>query len=139
MPTMVRWFVKTGLAYFVASLLVGLAIVARPLLDLPIWISNLTPVYFHLFMVGWVTQLIFGVSIWMFPSHPGENRFGNVTMIWWTYGTLNAGLLLRAVAEPMVSVSPAGSAGPWLAVSAMLQFTAGLLYVINIWPRVKEK
>lgn len=136
---MVRCFVKTGLAYFVAALLVGLAIVARPVCDLPMWVSDLTPVYFHLFMVGWVTQLIFGVSIWMFPSHPGENRFGSETMIWWTYGTLNAGLMLRAITEPLVMGQTGSAAGPWLVISALLQWIAAILYVVNIWPRVKGK
>lgn len=140
MPKMVRFFIKTGLTYFVLSLLVGLLIVSRPVLALPSWVANLTPVYYHLLMVGWVTQLIFGVSIWMFPSHPGENRFGNETVIWWIYGTLNLGLLIRAIAEPIVmSGGPTPNAGPILVISSVLQWLAAILYVYVMWPRVKGK
>jgi hypothetical protein len=34
------------------------------------------PVYLHLFMIGWVTQMIFGVAYWMFPRVSKENPRG---------------------------------------------------------------
>lgn len=140
MPKFVRYFVKTGMAFFVASLFVALMIMAQPVFQLPSWVVSLSPVYFHLFMVGWVTQLIFGVSIWMFPSHPGENRFGNETVIWWIYGTLNTGLLIRAVAEPIVMAGgSAPNAGPMLVISSFLQWIAAILYLYIMWPRVEGK
>ncbi|MDX1618588.1 MAG: hypothetical protein R3224_07360, partial [Balneolaceae bacterium] len=51
---------------------------------------------------------------------------------------LNAGLVLRAAAEPAVAASPDMIWTGWaLALSALLQVAAGLAYVVGIWPRVK--
>lgn len=68
MPHITRLFIKTSLLYLVAALLAGLLLMLRPLVDLPVIVGGLSPVYFHLFMVGWVMQLIVGVAYWMFPK-----------------------------------------------------------------------
>jgi hypothetical protein len=61
MPRLARWHLRTALAYFVLALLAGVLLAGRAILPLPTWVNALSPVYFHLLMVGWVTQLIFGV------------------------------------------------------------------------------
>lgn len=139
MPKMVRYFIKASFVYFLAALVMGLLLVARPVFPLPGWTSALNPVYLHLFMVGWVTQIIFGVSFWMFPSG-GDQRFGNENLIWATFWLINAGLVLRALMEPL-AVLQAGRAiwGYGLALSALLQWLAGMAYVYNIWNRVRGK
>jgi peptidoglycan biosynthesis protein MviN/MurJ (putative lipid II flippase) len=58
---------------------------------------------------------------------------------WWTYALLNIGLILRALAEPIDSMQPNPFSGWALVLSAIIQFLAGLLFVINSWGRVKEK
>ncbi len=139
MPAVTRWFVRTSLAYLVAALLVGIALTAQSALNLPGAIAALTPVYFHLFMVGWVTQLIFGVIYWMFPKYSREKPRGSEVLAWATFGLLNAGLLLRAVGEPLQALQPEAGWGWLLALSAVGQWIAGLAFVVNTWGRVKEK
>lgn len=102
-------------------------------------LAGLFPVYIHLFVLGWLTQLIFGVVFWMFPKHSAETPRGSETLGRWTYALLNAGLLLRAFAEPMNSTQPNAFSGWILVISSVIQFLAGLLFVINSWGRVKEK
>jgi len=139
MPPLARWFVRTALVYLVAALLVGVALMLRPVLNLPSPISALQPVYFHMLMVGWVTQLIFGVVFWMFPKQSSDRPRGSETLGWATYGLLNAGLLLRAIGEPLAALQPSGAAGWLLAASALLQLLAGWAFVANTWGRVKER
>ena len=139
MPPLSRWFVRTALAYFVAALLVGVGLTLRPLLDLPTAVAALQPVYFHLLTVGWISQLIFGVVFWMFPKYSAERPRGNERLGWATYWLLNAGLLLRAVGEPLVAVQPGGGTGWLLAAAAVLQLMAGWAFVANTWARVKER
>ena len=139
MPTLTRWFIKTALMYFVAALLVGAVTAARPALSLPSEIAALTPVYFHLLMVGWVTQLIFGVVHWMFPKYSHAQPRGDERLGWSVYILLNAGLLLRAIGEPLTTIRPEAGTGWLLAVSAILQLLAGWGFVLNTWPRVKER
>lgn len=135
-----RWFIKSSLVWFVLALLAGLLLAADALWDLPAFFRVLSPVYFHLFLVGWITQLIFGVVYWMFPKASLEKPRGNEQIAWATFWLLNAGLVLRVIAEPLNALSSPGAFWGWLlATSALLQWIAGLLFVGNTWVRVKEK
>ena len=106
MPVLTRWFVKSALAYFVGALLLGVAVTLPAVLPAPPAVGALGPVYFHFFMVGWVAQLIFGVVYWMFPRYSKKHPRGSETLGWATYGLLNVGLLVRAVAEPLHALQP---------------------------------
>jgi hypothetical protein len=139
MPPLSRWFIRTALVYFVTALLVGVGLMLCSVMDLPAAVGALQPVYFHLLMVGWISQLIFGVVFWMFPKYSAERPRGSEGLGWATYGLLNVGLLLRAVGEPLVAVQPNGGTGWLLAASAVLQMLAGWAFVANTWARVKER
>lgn len=139
MPPITRIFIKTALVYFVIALLIGFVLVATPWLPLPAWIPALNPVYFHLFMVGWVTQLIAGVAYWMFPKFSREQPRGSDFLAWSTFALLNVGLVLRIIAEPANTFAPGGIWGVMLAASALLQWLGGAAFVANTWPRIKEK
>lgn len=139
MPPLTRLFIKTSLVYLVAALGAGLLLALRPLLSLPTVVGGLTPVYFHLFMVGWVMQIIVGVAYWMFPKWSKLLPRGHDALALATYGLLNVGLLLRVIAEPAQVVSAWLGWGWLIVLAALLQWLAGLAFVANTWPRVKEK
>ena len=139
MPQLTRWYLKTALLYFVVALLMAVLLASRAVLALPAAVNTLSPVYFHLLMVGWVTQLIFGVVFWMFPKASSTRPRGSERLGWATYVLLNAGLLLRVVAEPWHAVDPGSFPGGALTVSAVLQWLGGIAFVVNTWPRVKER
>lgn len=139
MPPFTRLFVKTSLLYLAAAFIAGLLIALPPSLPLPTIVSGLTPVYFHLFMVGWVMQLIVGVAYWMFPKWSKLLPRGHDVLALATYTLLNSGLLLRVLAEPAQRVSAWSGWGWLLALAALLQWLGGLAFIANTWPRVKEK
>ncbi len=112
---------------------------AAPPLNLPAAVGALRPVTVHLFTVGWITQMIFGVAVWMFPRASRERPRGRVGLALATYGLLNAGLVLRVVAEPFHTLRPGPLTGWPLAVSAALQVAAATLFAAYIWGRVKER
>ena len=138
MPPLSRWFVKTSLFFLVLALAAVMVMAFRPVLGLRL-ISGLFPVSIHLIVVGWLTQLIFGVAFWMFPKYSQERPRGNEVLGWWTYALLNLGLLLRVLGEPLSAYWPGNTIGWMLVLSATLQFLAGLGFVLNTWARVKEK
>ena len=92
--------------YLIAALLLSLLLSLRGILPLPAFVSFLNPIFFHLLVVGWVTQMIFGVIYWMFPIITRKNPRGSLWMGWATYICLNTGLLLRVVGEPLVGIGP---------------------------------
>lgn len=138
MPPLTRWFVKTSFVYLALALITGLLVEIQSALKLTS-LGGLFPIYIHLLVFGWLSQLIFGVVFWMFPKYSAERPRGSETLGWWTYALLNVGLLLRALAEPIDSMQPNPFSGWALVLSAIIQFLAGLLFVINSWGRVKEK
>lgn len=137
MPQIVRVFIKAALVNLVLALAVGLISVAGPLFHISL--PGTLPVYFHLLMVGWVTQLIIGVAYWMFPRYSKEEPRGPERAAWIILILLNAGLALRAVGEPLLSSDVRAIAGMLLAVSAALQLAAGWLFIAMVWPRVRER
>lgn len=136
MPPLTRWYIKSGLLYLVIALFLALAL-AWP--KAPPLIRAMNPVFFHLFLVGWVTQMIFGVIYWMFPIISRANPRGHTGMGWASYALLNGGLLLRVLAEPLNTLRP-GQIWSWLLIlSALTQWLAVVLFLLLAWPRVREK
>jgi hypothetical protein len=137
-PTLTRWFIKTSFFSLAAGLTLGLLQSLQPVFDLQ-FPNGLFPVYIHLLVLGWLTQLIFGVVFWMFPKYSSARPRGSDSLGWWTYALLNSGLVLRLIAEPVNSTAPTPLTGWLLVVSAAFQFLAGLTFTSNTWARVKEK
>ena len=137
MPAITRWYIKTSLVYFILALIAGLFLAAQNLWKSFLPLIGLFPAYIHLLVEGWITMLIIGVAIWMFPKYSREQPRGNVRLGWASYILLNAGLVLRVISEPVVS--PAAVWGILLIVAALLQWLGGMAFVFNTWSRVKEK
>ncbi|MCL4864690.1 MAG: hypothetical protein KJZ47_02275 [Gemmatimonadales bacterium] len=137
MPTVTRWFIKSGMLCLLAALAGLVAVPARAFLAIPDALLVAWPTLLHLLVVGWLTQLIFGVAFWMFPRHTRETPRGNERLMWIAWGGLNLGLVLRLVGEPRALLG--GDAGVLLTASALLQLVAAGCFIRVIWPRVKAR
>jgi len=82
MPTITRWFVKTSLVLLVLALCIGFY---QQIPSLPQ--NGLFPVYLHLLTFGWLTQLIFGIAVWMLPKYSSQHPRGYEWVNWLTYIT----------------------------------------------------
>jgi cbb3-type cytochrome oxidase subunit 1 len=138
-PTLTRWFIKSSLVSLIVALVFSILLVGRAVVDLPEVVDYLRPVHLHLFMVGWVTQLIFGVAYWMFPKYSKEKPRRSEGLAWVTFALLNVGLLLRVLAEPLNALERDAGWGWLLVFSAITQWLAGMAFVVNTWSRVKER
>ena len=139
MPTITRTFIKTAMAYAVVGMLLStlwLIQVAQPIHPL---LAFLQPTALHLIVVGWLTQLIFGVALWMFPIWSKAQPRGPEYINWLCYALLNTGLLLRLLAEPLNSYRPHVIFSWLLVVSAVMQVMAFWLFVAMVWTRVRPK
>ena len=134
MPLISRLFIKTGMVFFALSLVTGL------LLELGVGVvAHLRFVFWHMLMLGWITQIIIGVSLWMFPGRNRDESFKAQIWSWLTYFSLNTGLILRIVAEPQAVFEPFSVFNAMLLVSALLQSFAAVFYVREMWPRLVPK
>jgi len=123
--------------YFLAAVLTGLLLAAPIAWSGQPAVAVFGPTQLHLFTVGWVTQIIFGVAYWMFPRHSAARPRGSEALGWASLILLNAGLLFRVVGEPLSRLGD--RVGPLLVVSALLQLLAGWAFVLNTWPRVRGR
>ena len=136
MPTPSRWLIRAALVWLVGGLGLGVVMQLPAAAQSPplrvIW-----PAYLHSLTVGWLTQLIIGVALWLFPRHSAARPRGSEALGWTTFVCLNLGLLLRVLGEPRRALG--ADAGPVLVLSALTQLVAVTAFVVNIWPRVKAR
>jgi len=136
MPRLTRYFIKSAMIYLIAAFVAGVAIQDPVAARLPV-LRAFWPTYVHLLVVGWLTQLIFGVAYWMFPRYSAERPRASERLGWTTFALLNIGLVVRIIGEPSYRI--AGRGGATLVVSAVLQLLAVWAFVLNTWPRVRER
>lgn len=134
-----RVYIKTAFVQLAISVILGALLLINTGLTIHPYLSLLLPVYYHLLMAGWATQLIGGVALWMFPPLSRERPRGDEWLGWVAYAALNSGLLLRAVAEPMHAIRPQLWSSWALVIAAILQAGAIWLLIIALWPRVKGR
>jgi hypothetical protein len=131
-PQLTRWFVKAALLYLVAALLLAVAMQWPGAAARMPWLAVVWPTYLHLLVVGWLTQLIFGVALWLFPRHSAARPRGYEWLGWTSFVLLNTGLLIRVVAEPRAALGR--DVGLLLLCSAAAQLLAGWAFVATSGP-----
>src|SRR5688500_17578623 len=136
MPPLTRWFVRAALVYLVAALILGVLLQSPGAQAMPV-LAVVWPTYLHLLVVGWLTQLIFGVAFWLFPKYSAEHPRGSERLGWTSFVLLNVGLVLRIAGEPRALLG--GDAATLLTASALAQLLAGWAFVANTWPRIRER
>jgi hypothetical protein len=137
-PKLSRLIIKTALVYLVTALLLGVFVTTPAIRVWPV-MAVVVPSQVHLLVVGWLTQLIFGVAIWLFPRFSREQPHGVIGWAWAGYVFLNVGLILRLVGEPLVTQGVSTGLMWTLVASAVLQWAGCCLFVLNLWPRVRIK
>ncbi len=137
MPFYTRLFVKTSLAY---AVLAAALLALTDLASLMRW-SNFSPYQtaLHLFLVGWVLQLIIGIAYWMFPKYTQARPRGYDGLMALAYGALNVGLILRLVVEPIPTFWVESWARTVFVVSSVAQWVGLLAFVVNMSLRIKVK
>lgn len=135
MPSLSRWCVRAALAYLVAGMAIGSWMLLQVARDEPGPGAPWPELHAHVLLVGFLLLLIMGVAYWMFPKVRGvrSGREGG----WVAFALVNAGLLLRVVAQPRV-VDGGGDAWRWLLGAAAVLPTVGVaVFAVTILPRVR--
>ncbi len=137
MYTLVRRFIKTGIAFLFTGLGLGLwMLVRRELLD--VWPSPyLVSAHTHAVFVGFVMFMILGVALWLFPRPSrGDERY-RPALVELAYWLLLAGTLGRFVGEASRAWVSYDFLG-WVVVLGGIAQISGLgVYFWTMWTRIR--
>lgn len=137
MYTLVRRFIKTGIAFlFLGLALGGWMLVRRELYG--IWPNPyLVSAHAHAVLVGFVMFLILGVALWLFPRAAKDDDRYRPARADAAYWILLLATVARFVAEAARAWSDAGWLA-WVVVTGGLGQIAGLaLYFWTMWTRIR--
>jgi heme/copper-type cytochrome/quinol oxidase subunit 1 len=131
-----RRYIKTGFIFFIIGLLLGLYMIINKYI-IGTWPNpQLITAHVHVLLFGFIISIIMGVAIWMFPRPQSENRYSPklAEIIYWL---LTLGTAIRFISE-VTSPYMTWIALKWLIVlGSVSQVLAGLLFVYNVWTRVR--
>lgn len=137
MPPLVRRYIKTAFVFLLLGLLTGAVItLSQNLLGRPVPLL-LIVAHVHALLVGFVLMLIIGVATWMFPRPAqGDARYrpGLAEAIYWV---LTLATALRFGTEVVAAYWQGLGLKSLIALGGLGQVLAGVLFVYNMWTRVR--
>jgi len=135
--TLVRRFIKTGVAFLFLGLGLGLWMLVRREL-FGVWPDPyLVSAHAHVVLVGFLVFLIFGVALWMFPRAARDDERYRPVLAELAYWLLLAGTVGRFVAEAARAWSEASVLG-WIVVIGATGQVAGIaVYFWTMWTRIR--
>jgi heme/copper-type cytochrome/quinol oxidase subunit 1 len=135
--TQVRRFIKTGILFLFAGLILGAWMLVRREL-LGIWPHpHLVSAHAHAVFVGFVMFLILGVALWLFPRAAKDDRRYSPARVSAAYWILLLSTASRFVAEAGRAWSDAPVLA-WIVVIGGVGQVVGLaLYFWTMWTRIR--
>jgi uncharacterized protein involved in response to NO len=135
--TNVRRFIKTGIVFLFAGLLIG----AWMLVEREIGGSwpgpYLVSAHAHAVQLGFVMFLILGVALWLFPKPPeGDTRY-RPERIDAAYWTLTVATAVRIVGEVARSAAGPEWLGWIVTASGVAQVIGFAIYFWTMWSRIR--
>jgi len=136
MTPLVRLYVKTSFVFLLLGLILGGYITVEVNLRGRSVTWPLITAHVHLVLVGFMLTLVFGVATWMFPRPARDDERYRPGLAWVVYWLLTASTVVRVLGE--FAAAAAGSRGSSLAALGGLgQLAAAVVFVINMWTRVR--
>jgi len=135
--TTARLFIKTGIAFLGAGLLLGAYLLyRREALDLfpnPFLVSA----HVHAVGIGFVMFLILGVAIWLFPRAPKDDTRYRPGLILLSYWILMPSTALRFLAEILRAQTNSLPLRYLVLVTGFGQLLGLGLYFFTMWSRIR--
>ena len=137
MFTLVRRFIKTGIAFLMTGLVLGAILLVRRELYGRWPNAHLVSAHAHAVLIGFVMFLILGVALWLFPRAPKDDRQYRPALVSLAYWVLLMATIARFIAE-MARAWSGSRALAWIVVLGGLGQVLGLaIYFWTMWPRIR--
>ncbi len=137
MFTMVRRFIKTGLAFLGLGLLLGAYLLAQRELRGTFPHPYLVSAHVHAVGIGFIMFLILGVALWLFPKPAKDDvRYApsRITLVYWI-------LVLATATRFVAEISRTTTDAMWLRIVVLAagfgQLVGFALYFYTMWTRIR--
>ncbi len=137
MPPLIRRYIKTSFVFLFLGMLLGAyATVEVNVMGRAVpW--PLVTAHVHLVLVGFMLMLVFGVATWMFPRPAREETRYRPWLAEVVYWLLTLATVARTLGELASAVVGVRGGSPVAALGGLGQLAAALLFVVNMWVRVR--
>jgi cbb3-type cytochrome oxidase subunit 1 len=135
-PPLIRRYVKTSFVFLLAGLALGAYILVareRGVFPSPLLVTA----HVHLLLVGFVLMIVMGVATWMFPRPARDDPRYRPELAGIVYWLVTASTALRAVAEVAGASVDLRPLSLLRALGGLGQVAAALLFVANMWSRIR--
>lgn len=137
MHSLVRRFLKTGIAFLGIGLLLGGWMMIRRELSGVFPSPYMVSAHTHAILVGFVMMMILGVALWLFPRPDKSDERYSPRTAEAAYWLLASGTAVRLVSE-LLRDSSDSMVLRWVVVLAGLSQIAGIgLFFHTMWSRIR--
>ena len=137
MTSLVRRFLKTGIAFLIAGLAIGAWMLGERELRGRFASPYIVSAHTHAILVGFVMMMILGVAQWMFPRPTKDDTRYSPALAEASYWMLAVGTAARVVGELLRPGSDGITLRGAVFVSGMLQIAGLLTFFANMWTRIR--
>jgi cbb3-type cytochrome oxidase subunit 1 len=134
---LVRRYIKTSFVFLLAGLLLGGWIVVAEFLTGRYPPRLFITAHVHLLLVGFMLMMVMGVATWMFPRPAKDDTRYRPELAEAVYWVMAVSTAVRAAAELWAGLSPVPALRLTIAAGGLGQVAGTLLFVVNMWRRVR--
>jgi heme/copper-type cytochrome/quinol oxidase subunit 1 len=137
MHSLVRRYLKTGILFLAAGLLIGGWMVVQRELGGSYPSRYVMSAHTHAILVGFVMMMILGVALWLFPRPDKEDQRYQPRIAEVAYWLLAIGTAARIIGE-LLRVNVTATWIRWLVVIASFALIAGIgVFFYTMWSRIR--
>jgi cbb3-type cytochrome oxidase subunit 1 len=134
---LVRRYIKTSFVFLLWGLLLGGWIIVAEFVAGRYPPRLFITAHVHLLLVGFMLMMVMGVATWMFPRPARDDTAYRPLLAEVVYWVMTMATALRALAEMLDGFFPSGALRLLIAVGGLGQVLGALLFVVNMWRRVR--
>jgi cbb3-type cytochrome oxidase subunit 1 len=137
MPPLIRRYIKTSFAFLIAGVLLGSYVSVGQYVVGTYPPRLIITAHVHVLLVGFMLMIVMGVATWMFPRPARDDARYRPELAEAVYWTVTATTCVRAGAEILGAYADSSALRAAIALGGLGQAAGVLLFVINMWTRVR--
>ena len=137
MPPLIRRYIKTSFAFLLAGVLLGSYVSVGQYVVATYPPRLIITAHVHLLLVGFMLMIVMGVATWMFPRPARDDARYRPELAEAVYWTMTVATCVRAGAKILGAYADSSALRAAIALGGLGQAAGVLLFVVNMWTRVR--